>query len=93
VKRRALSFAKIVSESRGIRTRGAPALIGRRETGEAGGRVLGSRAVGILGLSAAPRTVEDGARWEGKQTAARRASAAVRASRVVVDYAAWRAER
>src|SRR2546426_8447834 len=34
-------------------------------------RLLGNRAVGILGPSAAPRTAEDGVRAEGKQSAAR----------------------
>src|SRR5206468_9421278 len=71
----------------------ASVLMGRPETREAGGRLLGSRSVGVLGPSAAPRTVENGARSEGKQSAAPRAMAAVRASRSVLDYAACRAYR
>jgi hypothetical protein len=65
--------------------------MGKPETRETGGRVVGSRAVGLLGAFVALRMVKDGARSGGKPRAVRRAWAAVRASGLVLDYAACRA--
>ncbi len=71
-----LSFARTPSASFGDR----PGSMGKPETRETGGRVVGSRAVGLLGPSVVLRTVEDGARSEGKAERGAGSGAGARAS-------------